>query len=190
MKDPLLTAVAVELLCLTIWAQAEEGDVRALHLWHQEARGKLCAVKLCSTNAYFLAYYTDELCLWFGATTYTLCFQLAFQCYKCCLLIKTTTTTKGLCQCLWHSAAILIPTAVCRSQWEGGVLGTSASPGKWLIYRSRWGITISWYVTIAAILITVSINAMDNNDSNKLSPLEKFEFKGCGLGNSLVRCIN
>jgi len=55
-------AFADELPCLVVWAQAEVGDVHSLHL-HQEARGRLCAVKLCSTNACFLAYYTDELCL-------------------------------------------------------------------------------------------------------------------------------
>lgn len=81
-KEPLLTSVADELPCLIIWAQAKEGDVCVLHLWHQEAKGRLCSLKLCSTNVYFLAHYTDKLCLWFGTATYTLCFQLAFKCFS------------------------------------------------------------------------------------------------------------
>lgn len=81
-KEPLLTSVADEPLCLIIWAQAKEGDVCVLHLWHQEAKGRLCSLKLCSTNVYFLAHYTDMLCLWFGTATYTLCFQLAFKCFS------------------------------------------------------------------------------------------------------------
>lgn len=161
-KEPLLTTVVDELPCLTIWAQAEEGDVCALHLWQQETRGRLCAVKLCSTNVSSLAYYTDELCLWFGATTCNLCFQLAFECFSLLINNNNNNKTKDLCQCLWHSAAILMPTSVRRSQWEGGVLGTSASLRRWLIYHNRWHITISQQVTIAAILTTVSINAMDD----------------------------
>lgn len=119
------------------------------HLGTSQGRGSLCAspltsgsqretacVKLCSTNAYFLTYYMDKLCLFHNLLSLLSDHLQILQSFQWQSLLQlscavglgfevtttTTTTTKrqkDLCQISWHSAAVSVPMSMHRSQGEG-----------------------------------------------------------------------